>query len=130
MDDRVSRPVSARNYNQINESINLALRGARPRIHPRARAYTLCDDKKPPGDPGVSRWDWLRSETEDCPERPGFLPFLPLFFPNADHQPSSEQIFHAVALGHRLTGIAGLIDQESVAELGSSRWASNRALVR
>ncbi|WP_443189693.1 IS3 family transposase [Nocardioides sp. JS614] len=27
---------------------------------------------------------------------PGFLPLRPRFFPNADHQPSSEQIFHTV----------------------------------
>jgi hypothetical protein len=34
------------------------------------------------------------------------------------------------ALGHRFAGLSGLFDQVAVPELGSSLWASNRALAR
>lgn len=60
-----------------------------------------------------------RSTRSSCTGGPGFLPFLPrLDLPNALQQPLFEQIRHAVRRGHRLAGVGGLIEQQSVSGLG------------
>jgi len=50
--------------------------------------------------------DFIR-ESMEWPSGPAILSVRPRFFPNADHQPSSEQIFHAVRSAIGTSGLRG-----------------------